>query len=114
MSDEEVVNNGAFLDSLIRSNSKIKKDRATAIGEDTQVLYKRNIEDLEISVKRMKREQENMMDLSPENATSLMLASDFDSSAYVEKDVDLGVKIHNTTIKLDIAKKRYKYLFGGV
>ena len=61
----------------------------------------------------MKREQENMLDLSPTDATSLMLASDFESKEYVAKDLELGVKIRNTKIKLEIAKKRYAYLFGG-
>ena len=54
-----------------------------------------------------------MLDLSPENAQSLILASDFNSAEYTAKDIDLGVKIRNAEIKLDIAQKRYDYLFGG-
>ena len=104
---------GAFVASLKRNNSKIRQDRAQAIGEDTQVVYKRKIEDLDMSIKKMKREQENMLDLSPESATSLILASDFDSSKYSDKDIELGVKIRNAEITLEIAKKRYEYLFGG-
>ena len=77
------------------------------------MVYKRQIEDLELSVKKMRREQENMLDLSPTNSMSLIVASDFDSTAYVDKDIELGVKIRNTEIKLEIAKKRYAYLFGG-
>jgi len=103
---------GAFVVSLKRNNSKIREDRARAISEDTEVLYKRQVEDLELSIKRMKREQENMLDLSPANTQSLVLASDFNSQEYVSKDIDLGVKIRNTEIKLEIAKARYKYLFG--
>lgn len=103
---------GAFVASLKRNNSKIRADRAQAISEDTQMIYKRKIEDLEVSIKRMRREQENMLDLSPTTAESLVLASDFDSSAYTQKDIDLGVKIRNAEITLEIAKARYKYLFG--
>ena len=110
MADENVQ--GAFIASLKRNNKQIRDDRATSIGEDTQLLYKRLIEDLEVSIKRMEREQENMLDLSPSNALSLQLASDFDAAAYVAKDVELGLKIRNDNIKLDIAKKRYIYLFG--
>jgi hypothetical protein len=40
----EVVE-GAFLLSLKRNNSKIREDRAQAIGEDAQLIYKRKIED---------------------------------------------------------------------
>ncbi len=104
---------GAFFSSLKRNNRQIRDDRATAIAEDTELVYKRKIEDLELCIKKMKREQDNMLDLSPTNAQSLILASDFDSTQYVEKDIDLGIKIRNTEITLEIAKKRYQYLFGG-
>lgn len=118
MSEENVLeekkeSTGAFLESLVRNNTKIRKDRAEAIGEDAQLLYKREIEDLRVTVRRMQREQENMLDLSPTNAMSLMVASDFDAKAYVAKDIELGVKIRNEQIKLEIATKRYFYLFGG-
>lgn len=104
---------GMFVASLKRNNKQIRDDRATAISEDTEVLYKRQVEDLELSIRKMQREQENMLDLSPTNAQSLVLASDFNSAEYVTKDLELGVKIRNAEIKLDIAKNRYKLLFGG-
>ena len=31
---------------------------------------------------------------------------------FVEKDIKLGIEIRNLEIKLEIAKERYKYLFG--
>lgn len=111
---EEVTNNGAFFDSLKRNNTKIRNDRAEAIAEDTQLAYKRKIEDLTLDIKKMKREQENMLDLSPDHADSLILASDFDGSQFTQKDIDLGVKIRNMEIKLEISTKRYTYLFGGM
>lgn len=111
---EEVKKDGAFIASLKRNNKQIREDRAAAIGEDTQLLYKRKIEDLQVTTRRMERELENMLDLSPTNATSLVLTSDFDSASYVEKDIELGVKIRNESIKLEIAQKRYSYLFGEV
>lgn len=107
------MSNGAFFDSLKRNNKQIRDDRATAIAEDTQLVYKRTIEDLEIQIRKMKREQENMLDLSPTDARSLVLASDFDCNEYVSKDTELGVKIRNAEIKLEIARNRYEYLFGG-
>ena len=61
----------------------------------------------------MKREQGNMLDQSPTDAQSLVLASDFQSKEYVEKDVALGVKIRNEEITLTIAKEKYTYLYGG-
>jgi len=112
--DEAVKNEGAFLSSLKRNNKQIRDDRAQAIGETTQLVFKRKVEDLEMSIKQMKRDQENMFDLSPVNAMNLTLASDFDAAKYAEKDVELGVKIRNAEITLEIARKRYEYLFGNL
>lgn len=102
---------GAFVESLKRNNKKIREDRAIAIAEDAQIIYKREVEDLELEIKKLRREREAMLDLSPTTADSLVLASDFDSKAFVQKDLDLGVKIRNLEIKLEIASKQYKYLF---
>ena len=112
-SKEPVEKDGAFLSSLKRNNKQIRSDRAQAIGEEAEITYKRTIEDLEISIKRMQRQQENMLDLSPDNALSLIVAEKFDSRQYTDKDIDLGIQIRNAEIRLEIAKKRYAYLFGG-
>ena len=114
MPEEVDIKKGAFQDSLYRNNAKIRKDRADSIIEDAQLIYKREIEDLDVEMKRMAREQDNMLDLSPTNAMNLTLASDFDSKVYVDKDLEIGVKIRNLEIKIEIARKRYTYLFGGI
>jgi len=113
MEEDVKPNLGAFIGSLKRNNKQIRDDRATSIAEDAEVIYGRKVQDLEIDIKRMKRDQENMLDLSPTNAQSLTLASDFNSKEYVDKDVDLGRRIRDAEITLEIAKKRYEYLFGG-
>ena len=110
---DETELKGAFASSLKRNNKQIRDDRATSITEATELLYKRSVEDMEVALKRMKRDQDNMLDLSPSDANSLKLASDFDEADYVQRDIDLGVKIRNTEIKLEVARKRYEYLFGG-
>ena len=102
---------GAFVESLKRNNKKIREDRAVAIAEDAQIIYKREVEDLEIQIKQIKREREAMLDLSPTNADSLVLATDFNSKAFVNKDLELGVKIRNLEIRLEIARARYSELF---
>lgn len=111
--EEPIEVEGAFVSSLKRNNKQIREDRAASIAEDTQLVYRRQIEDLELNIKKMRREQENMLDLSPTTAQSLILASDFNSAEYVDKDVALGVKIRNEEIRLEIARRRYLYLFGG-
>jgi hypothetical protein len=103
---------GAFVSSLKRNNKKIREDRAIQIAEEGQMKYKREVEDIGLQIRQLKREREAMMDLSPTNADSLVLASDFDAKNYVSKDIELGVKIRNLEIRYDIASKRYEYLFG--
>ncbi len=105
--------NGAFKDSLLRNNKKIRADRAESIVEDAETLYKRKVEDLRLSIKRKKRDQENMLDLSPDTAMSLKVASDFNAEEYVAKDTELSLAIRNESIKLDLAIERYTHLFGG-
>ena len=102
---------GAFVESLKRNNAKIRADRAIAIAEDAQLIYKREVEDLEIQIKRLKRERDSMLDLSPTTADSLVLATDFDSKEFVNKDIQMGIQIRNLEIKLEIATDRYNYLF---
>lgn len=104
---------GAFMESLVRNNKKIRDDRAIAIGEAAQMIYKREVEDTELKIKQLKRERDAMLDLSPTTADSLVLASDFDAKKFVEKDIQIGVQIRNLEIVLEIAKTRYAHLFGG-
>lgn len=111
--EDEKVMNGSFGMSLIRGNSKIKHDRALEIVESAEIKYKRKIEDLEQAVKQLNRDRRNMLDLSPTNALNLVVASDFDPVAFVDKDLEIGLKIRNTEIKLEIARARYEFLFGG-
>lgn len=102
---------GAFVTSLKRNNKEIRNDRALAIAENAQMIYKREIEDMEVNLKQMRRERENMLDLSPGDKFSLKLASDFNAKIFVDKDIQLGVDIRNLEIKLELARKQYKHLF---
>lgn len=102
---------GYFGEKLLRDNKKIKKDRAIAIKESTERLYKREVEDISDLIRDSKRERNNMLDLSPTDSNSLVLASDFDAKEFVKKDLELGLKIRNLEIKLEIAKSRYDFLF---
>ncbi len=124
MTDEdkkEVVNDGndlsempgAFADSLRRNNKRIRLDRATAIAEDALLAYKRGVEDLEMERKRLVRQRENMLDMSPENTQSLIVAKEFDARGFFEEDMVIGLKIRNIEIKLEVARKRFNKLFGG-
>ena len=102
---------GAFVGSLVRNNKKIREDRAMAIAESAEMLYKREVEDTELKIKQLKRDREAMLDLSPTDAQSLVLASDFDAKQFVTKDIQIGIEIRNLEITLEIAAARYNHLF---
>lgn len=104
---------GAFVESLKRNNKQIRTERALVIAESAELKFKRKIEDLGMELKQLRRDRENMLDLSPTSADSLVLASDFNSDSFVERDLELGVKIRNLEIKFGIAQARYNYLFGN-
>ena len=78
------------------------------------MIYKREVEDLQLQIKKLKREREAMLDLSPTSADSLVLASDFDAKAFVDKDLKIGVDLRNLEIKIEIAQARYNHLFADV
>ncbi len=103
---------GKFIDSLKRNNSKIRADRATAISEDAEMLFKRTVEDIALQIKRVNRERESMLDMSPETGDSLKLAVDFNAEEFVKKDIELGVMLRNLNIKYEVASARYAELFG--
>lgn len=113
MAHEPAAEGGAFRQSLLRNNAEIRHDRAESLAGDAETMYRRRIEDLELELRRMRREQEDLLDLSPTDADSLVLATDFDAEAYADRDLALSVHIRNTEIKHELATVRYRQLFGG-
>lgn len=111
--DKNEKTEGAFVTSLKRNNKQIKGDRAEMISEDTQLEYRRTVEDLERDIKHLERRRAAMLDLSGENALSLTPAKDFDSTEFVREDMKLGIQLREMNIRLEIAKSRYEYLFEG-
>lgn len=110
--DELAPLKGAFITSLERGNKDIKKDRAASIAEEAEMVYRRTIENMKMDLKKLKRERETMLDLSPTNTHSLILGGDFQSDAFVEKDLAIGIKMRLLKIKITDAEERYEFLFG--
>ena len=110
---EEVNSKGAFVTSLQRNNKTIREDRAANIAEDALIIYKRSIEYLEYKIRKAKQIRENALDLSPTNAMSLMVASEFDAKGFQEQDLALSLEIRNDSIKIAVLKARFAYLFEG-
>ena len=104
---------GALYQSLQRTNAQIRQERGDAIAEDLEMTYKREVEDVEMKLKRLKRKQVNMFDFSPTNAQSLVMAKELDSQEIKDQDLAIALDIRNTEIKLELAKARYEHLFGA-
>jgi len=109
--NNELQNEGLFVSTLKRNNAKIREDRAAVIAEDAELSFKRKVEDLQMDLKKLKRDRDNMLDLSPDSGDSLKVASDFKANEFVEKDLQLGLKIREVEIKLEVAEARYNELF---
>lgn len=105
-------NEGLFLKVLKRNNKQIREDRAKDLFEDAQMFYKREVDDIEMMLRKKKNTREALLDLSPENSTNLKMSSNFDAKNFCSTDLDLGVEIRNLEIRLDLAKRRYEELFG--
>lgn len=103
---------GAFYESLTRSNSQIKKDRADQIGRMLMKQYQRKIEDLDDEIYQETVSRENMLDLSPNNIGSLQPAVNFDADKFLMQDVDSGIRLRELKIKSNIVRSRFNHLFG--
>lgn len=114
MSEEiEKKEQGVFVTTLLRDNKSIKKDRAQAIIEDSEMVYKRKVEDMGLKLKRLKREQDAILDLSPDNSLSLMPnLKTFEAEKFANDDLRLALEIRNLEIQIEVSVKRYEYLFG--
>jgi hypothetical protein len=104
---------GKFNQSLSRNNGQIMAHRAESIAQSGKTAYKRLVEDLQFELDEAKRQQEAMLDMSPDNTMSLTLAKNFNAVEFANTDSDLSLKIHNLEVKLKVKKARYEELFGA-
>jgi hypothetical protein len=102
---------GSFVKSLMRNNKEIRDDRALSIAEDAELIFKREVEDVNTELKRLKRDRDNMLDLAGTDKTKIINPSDFDAKSFVAKDLSIGLKIRDCEIKLEILANRYNELF---
>lgn len=103
---------GTFVSSLRRNYKQIRDDRALKIAKTAQTLFKRKVEDLANNIDDLKMDRDNLLDLNGTSTTTIISASDFNADEFVEKDLELGLKIRNLEIKYEIAFNRYNELFG--
>lgn len=104
---------GAFVEALLRNNKQIKADRAKAIIQNSEVIYRRKVEDLELQISNIIMKQEASIDLSPDNSMALMPnLKNHDPNQFADDDIKLAIDKKQLEIKLECAKNRYEHLFG--
>lgn len=108
---KEVAEQGKFGQLLMRSNTKLRQDRGLKIVKDTEKKYRRTIEDLQDNLENLEVDRDNMLDINPSNAQTIINPSDFESDLFVKKDIEIGLKVREVKIKLEVAKERYADLF---
>lgn len=103
---------GSLYESLARTNQQIRQERGTALAEQLETTFRRNIEDLRYDLKDLVRKRTNMYDFSPTNSQSLVMAKDIEARSILKEDSEISLEIRNLEIKLEIAEKRYLELFN--
>ncbi len=104
-----------FKEYLTASFRQIREDRADGIAEDTEIEYRRDIEDRLRRIRQYDRQRDNLiLDLCPSNITSTQVVpGDFDAAKFKEKDIQIGIDRRNDLIILEIVVDRYESLFGA-
>lgn len=112
-STDDAKKGGALWGSISRNIKQIKEGRALSILEDAELAYKRKIENMELTLKKLNRKVEDSLDMSPDSTTTLLM-KDFDADKFIEADANAAYDIRNLTIQLNECKKRYNVLFGKI
>jgi len=104
-----------FKEYLTASFRQIREDRAEGIAEDTEIEYRRDIEDRLRRIRQYDRQRDNLiLDLCPSNITSTQVVpGDFDAAKFKDKDIQIGIDRRNDLIMLEIVVDRYESLFGA-
>lgn len=104
---------GTFVDFLVRSNTKIKADRANRLGKSAAMAYKSLMDKKEKELFEIEDELELMVDMSADNrSTSVNRVSDFDSDAFVQKRYDLKRRKALLVIDIQLLKEDAEF-YGG-
>jgi len=111
---EELENKGVIFRDLAKNSRTIRNDRAEAIAEDLEITFERKIKDLELKIKRLKRDRKSLSDMSPDNVTSIIRVDDFNAEDFYDNYRKKTLEIRNLLVeyRLMIAHKRYLLVDG--
>ena len=110
MAEEQEEVRGALYASLARSNKQIREERGTDLVEELRVSYERRVQDLEMDISKILRNQKRNFDFGGTSTTSLVV-KDVNSKEIMDVDLAIELELHNLNVKLGHVKRRLKYLF---
>lgn len=109
---EETKVQGIFQNSLKMNGKEVRDNRARQLALGAEMAYRSKVDGYLFELNTLIMEQENSLDLSPDNAFSFIKLSDFKPEIFAEKDTKMAFDIRNTAIKFLTAVNRYEELFG--
>lgn len=111
---EQPEKKGVIFRDLARNAKTIRNDRAEAILEDLEITFERKIKDLELKIKRLKRDRRSLSDMSPDNVTSIIRIDDFNAEDFYDSYRKKTLEIRNLLVeyRLMVAHKQYLLLDG--
>ena len=111
---EELENKGVIFRDLAKNSRTIRNDRAEAIAEDLEITFERKIKDLELKIKRLKRDRKSLSDMSPDNVTSIIRVDDFNAEDFYGNYRKKTLEIRNLLVeyRLMVAHKKYLLVDG--
>lgn len=112
MDTEKTKQVGALQASLDRNSNKIRSDRAKTIADTARLKFRRKVEDIAMRLSELSANREALLDMSPDNAMSIINATNFNAEEFVNKMSDVAEQIFKTNMQLNILKEEYSRLFG--
>lgn len=102
-----------FVKMLTRDNSKVQKARAIRLGTITETEMSQLISNLETQRLTIEDQMDQQLDVTTQNdMTSMNAIKDWDAKSFIQRRVEMRVKLKNLEVNLEAAYETRKELFG--
>lgn len=110
---EEQKTNGILSSTLKQNFKQLKESRVNAMIEDSELKYRRAIEDVTASIRQCDRDLEDaILDILPMNAGQGINPNMFDANKLMTQRTNTLIARREHSIKLGILVNDYETLFG--
>ena len=110
---KNVTENGLLETTLKQTFKQIKESRIDAMLEDSELKYRRKIEDICAKVRQCDRDLEDaILDILPSNAGQGINPNQFDADKLLETRSSTLITKREQSIRLGMLVNDYEHLFG--